>query len=83
MASKQEEVLFPEIKAARYGENDRHRRLFLPTSLQGEFLTEVFGEGLGYVLFSANTQQWHLEREYSVNGGTADGAVGLFESGRS
>ena len=34
MASKQEEVLFPEIKAARYGENDRHRRLFIPKYLQ-------------------------------------------------
>ena len=52
------------------------------TSLQGEFLTEVFGEGLGYVLFSANEKQWHLEREYSVNGVTADGALGLFEGGR-
>ena len=122
-ARKHDEVLFPELHGARYGENHRRRRLFLPTylegdsnnnllrtdaqehayqivcrwadleregklqrkketTLEGEFLTEVFGEGLGYKLFRENEQEWNLEQKFSVNGGEADAAIGLFEHGR-
>jgi hypothetical protein len=52
------------------------------TALEGEFLNEVFGQALGYKLFSANETQWNLEAKYSVNGGQADAAIGLFEHGR-
>ncbi|MBM3333252.1 hypothetical protein FJY63_01180, partial [Candidatus Sumerlaeota bacterium] len=51
------------------------------TALQGEFLSEVFGEALGYVLFSEGIDEWNLEPQYQVNGGTADGALGLFRNG--
>ena len=50
------------------------------TMLEGEFLTEVFGEALGYTLFSKNKEQWNLEAKFSVNGGEADAAIGLFQS---
>jgi len=49
------------------------------TALQGEFLAEVFGKALGYVLFTENQKQWNIEANYAVNGGTADAALGLFE----
>ncbi|MEE9442110.1 MAG: hypothetical protein V3V99_05525 [candidate division Zixibacteria bacterium] len=49
-------------------------------SLQGEFLAEVFGKGPGYTLFSDNLDTWELEPQYSINGGTADGAIGHFSS---
>lgn len=123
MAEKHENLLFPELNKARYGETKCLRSLFLAkylkqesfdkrleneaqkkafeiikkwanlessgklqkkneTALEGEFLTEVFGQALGYKLFSANETQWHLEPKYSVNGGQADAALGLFEHGR-
>jgi type I restriction-modification system DNA methylase subunit len=50
------------------------------TSLRGEFLAEVFGDALGYTLFSENLQQWQMEPEFAVNGGTADAAIGFFSS---
>lgn len=52
------------------------------TALEGEFLTQVFGQALGYTLFSENKKQWNLKPKFFVNGGTADAAIGLFESGR-
>ena len=48
-------------------------------TLKGEFLTEVFGEALGFKLFSEGLGGWNLEAEYSVNGGEADAAIGLFD----
>ena len=51
------------------------------TSLEGEFITQVFGEALGYTLFSENKKQWNLKPKYFVNGGEADAAIGLFGSG--
>ncbi len=50
------------------------------TALEGEFLTQVFGDALGYTLFSENKKQWNLKPKFFVNGGTADAAIGLFES---
>jgi len=51
------------------------------TALEGEFLTQVFGEALGYTLFSENKKQWNLKPKFFVNGGEADAAIGLFGSG--
>ena len=48
------------------------------TSLESEFMVEVFGEALGYTLFSEDKEQWNLELKFSVNGGIADAAIGLF-----
>jgi hypothetical protein len=52
------------------------------TTLEGEFLTEVFGEALGYALFSENKEQWNIQPKFSVNGGEADAAIGMFEHGQ-
>jgi len=52
------------------------------TALEGEFLTEVFGEALGYTLFSEDKEHWNLEPKFSVNGGQADAAIGVFGAGR-
>jgi hypothetical protein len=52
------------------------------TMLEGEFLTEVFGQALGYTLFRENKQRWDFEQKYSVNGGEADAVIGLFEPGK-
>ncbi len=48
------------------------------TSLEGEFLSQVFGEALGYTLFSENLPQWQLQAKFAVPGGEADAAIGLF-----
>ena len=52
------------------------------TSLEGEFVTQVFGEALGYTLFSEGLDQWNLKPKFFVNGGEADAAIGLFRSGK-
>ncbi|MEA3226927.1 MAG: hypothetical protein U9Q07_13330, partial [Planctomycetota bacterium] len=53
------------------------------TALEGEFLTQIFGEALGYTLFSEGQEQWNLKPKYNVNGGEADAAIGLFRSAKS
>ncbi len=49
------------------------------TAIEAEFITEIFGEALGYTLFSENKKHWNLEHKFSVNGGEADAALGDFE----
>ena len=48
------------------------------TALQGLLLSDVFGDALGYALFSENLPQWEIEQAYAVPGGEADGAIGFF-----
>ncbi len=48
------------------------------TAIEGEFLKEVFGEALGYKFFSDNEETWNLKAKFSVNGGEADAAIGVF-----
>ncbi len=48
------------------------------TQLQAEFLTEVFGQALGYTLFSTGLAEWNLWPQFPVNSGTADAALGHF-----
>lgn len=52
------------------------------TEVEGEFLTQIFGEALGYKLFSDNQETWNIKPKFSVNGGEADAAIGLFEHGQ-
>ncbi len=51
--------------------------------LEGEFLADVFGKALGYKFFSENDDTWDIEAQYSVNGGTADAAIGTFAAGQN
>ena len=52
------------------------------SKLKPEFLTEIFGQALGYTLFSEALDRWNIEPEYAVNGGQVDAAIGLFEHDR-
>ena len=52
------------------------------TSLDADFLLEVFGEALHYKPATRSPEQYHLERSFTVPGvGTADGALGIFKPG--
>lgn len=53
------------------------------TALEGEFLNEIFGEALGYIPFSKHKEYWEIEPKYSVEGGEADAALGMFQSGHN
>src|SRR5207237_9426384 len=50
-------------------------------TLQGEFLGDVLGRALGYILFSDGLENWNLEAEYPTLSGTADAAIGHFAPG--
>ena len=52
------------------------------SNLESEFLTQVFGDALGYTLFSEGKKQWNLKPKFNVDGGFADAAIGFFESGK-
>jgi hypothetical protein len=52
------------------------------TAIEGEFLKDVFGEGLGYKMFSDDEETWNLKAKFSVNGGEADAAIGVFRQGQ-
>jgi len=52
------------------------------TELEGEFLTQVFGEALGYKLFSDDEETWNIKPKFSINGGEADAAIGVFRQGQ-
>lgn len=49
------------------------------TSLDAEFLREIFGEALGYTPVTEESESFELDRQFTVPGvGTADGALGGF-----
>ncbi|HVP06805.1 MAG TPA: hypothetical protein VMS71_03110 [Candidatus Acidoferrum sp.] len=52
------------------------------TAVEGEFLHDVFSKALGYTFFSKNESSWNLQPKFSVNGGQADAALGVFEHSR-
>ncbi|MBN2181991.1 MAG: N-6 DNA methylase [Sedimentisphaerales bacterium] len=52
------------------------------TSIEGEFCKEVFGNALGYVFFADNKERWNFQQKFSVNGGQADAAIGIFSPNR-
>ena len=48
------------------------------SNLESEFLTQIFGQALGYTLFSENAEKWEIKPKFEINGGQADAAIGLF-----
>jgi len=48
------------------------------TVIEGEFCKDVFGDALGYTLFSEGKDLWNFQQKYSVNRGQADAAIGIF-----
>lgn len=56
-----------------------HRPQYKETSIDTQFLDQLFGEGLGYRLKTASPEAWELEHKFFVQGvGTADAALGDF-----
>jgi hypothetical protein len=51
------------------------------TQLQGEFFGDVFGNALGYTLFSEGLGKWSLQQHLTINGGTPDAVLGNFRAG--
>ncbi|MDZ4656342.1 MAG: DNA methyltransferase [Bythopirellula sp.] len=55
---------------------------FNETQLQGLFLADVFGQGLGYTLASEVADVWNLEQHYQIAPGqTPDAVLGKFQQG--
>ena len=52
------------------------------TAIEGEFCKEIFGEAFGYTLFADNKENWNFQQKFSVNGGQADAAIGVFAAGK-
>jgi hypothetical protein len=52
------------------------------SNIEGELLTQVFGDALGYTLFSEGQKQWNLKPKFRLNDKTADAAIGFFEAHR-
>ncbi len=49
------------------------------TTIGSQFLSQLFGEGLGYADKTHSPAQWHIEHEFAVpGGGFADAALGVF-----
>jgi N-6 DNA Methylase len=47
------------------------------TAIEGEFCKDVFG-ALGYTFFGDKEERWNFQPKFSVNGGQADAAIGIF-----
>ena len=48
------------------------------SNLEGEYFKDIFGDCLGYTLFSENKEEWEAEQKYTINGQEADGVIGFF-----
>jgi hypothetical protein len=56
-----------------------HRPDYKETSIDTQFLDQLFGEGLGYQVKTTSPEAWQLEHKITVRGmGTADAALGEF-----
>ncbi len=56
-----------------------HLPRFKETSIDTQFLDQLFVEGLGYQLKTTSPEAWQLEHKFTVSGvGTADAALGEF-----
>jgi hypothetical protein len=54
------------------------------TSIDTQFLDQLFGEGLGYCVKTLNENAWQLEHKFTVPGvGIADAALGEFPASQS
>ena len=62
------------------GELAKHKE----TSIDTQFLDQLFGQGLGLAVKTESPSGWHLEHKYTVPGiGIADAAFGEFPTARS
>jgi hypothetical protein len=75
-----EERITAAHQIMRWADMDTSGRLeqFSETSVQGQFLSQVFGEALGYKEPTENTETWHQEQHRSIAGQTPDAVLGRF-----
>lgn len=60
-------------------ESNGHLPKYTETSIDTQFLDQLFGDGLGYRLKTTSPTAWQLEHKFAVPGvGTADAALGEF-----
>ena len=60
-------------------ETNGHLPQYKETSIDTQFLDQLFGDGLGYRVKTASPELWELEHKMPVKGvGTADAALGAF-----
>src|ERR1019366_2626676 len=60
-------------------ETNGHLLQYKETSIDTQFLDQLFGEGLGYQVKTTSPLEWQLEHKFSVPGiGIADAALGEF-----
>jgi hypothetical protein len=60
-------------------ESNGHLPQHKETSIDTQFLDQIFGDGMGYVLKTVSPADFQLEHKYTVQGiGTADAAFGSF-----
>jgi hypothetical protein len=65
-------------------ETNGHLAKHRETSIDTQFLDQLFGLGLGYTLKTQSPLDWQLEHKYTVPGvGTAEGAFGDFPRAKS
>ncbi len=64
-------------------ETEGHLPEYQETSVDTQFLDQLFGEGLGYRLKTTSPEAWELEHKFYVpETGTADAALGEFPKSR-
>ncbi|MBI5762745.1 MAG: N-6 DNA methylase [Planctomycetes bacterium] len=71
--------------AIRWADQDTNGDLtkYKETSIDTQFLDQLFGEGLGYAHKTISPEKYQLEHKFTVSGvGTADGALGEFPTAR-
>src|SRR5207245_6087179 len=69
------------VIAIRWADLETAGRLpeYKETSIDTQFLDQLFGEGLGYRVKTTSPDAWELEHKFAVPGvGTADAALGEF-----
>jgi hypothetical protein len=65
-------------------ETSGHLAKHKETTIDTQFLDQLFGEGLGYQLKTKSPTDYHLDHKFTVSGvGTADAALGEFPAAKS
>ncbi|MFZ4573260.1 MAG: Eco57I restriction-modification methylase domain-containing protein [Phycisphaerales bacterium] len=65
-------------------ESSGHIAKHKETSIDTQFLDQLFGEGLGYSVKTQSPSAWQLEHKFTVAGiGTADASLGEFPAAKS
>ena len=80
---EEDDVAAAHIILIRWADLETDGRLakFTETQLQGQFLSQVFGEALGYTEPTENAEVWHQEQHRVIAEKTPDAILGRFTQG--